>query len=98
MASALFSPLTLRSVTFPNRIMVSPMGQGSAREGCASSWHLMHLGSLAISGAGAVTIEATAVHPNGRNTPVDLGLWDDSQAEALVPVLEFCRDQCLVPV
>ncbi len=91
MKSALFSPFTLRSVTFPNRIAVSPMGQCSAIDGCATDWHMMHLGSMAISGAGAVCVEATAVTPNGRNTPVDLGLWNDRQAEALAPVIRFCR-------
>ena len=91
MASKLFSPLTVRSVTFPNRIMVSPMGQCSAVDGCATDWHLMHLGTLAISGAGAIGVEATAVSPEGRNTPVDLGLWNDEQAEALQPALRFCR-------
>lgn len=95
MKTVLFSPFTLRSVTFPNRIMVSPMGQCSAVDGCATNWHLMHLGSLAVSGAGALTIEATAVTPNGRNTPFDLGLWNDAQAEALRPALEFCREHSI---
>ena len=71
--------------------MVSPMGQCSAINGCATDWHLMHLGNLAISGAGALTIEATAVHPNGLNTPVDLGLWNDTQRDALLPAVRFCR-------
>ncbi len=91
MASQLFSPFKLRSVTFPNRIMVSPMGQCSAEDGCATDWHMVHLGTLALSGAGAVGIEATAVHPNGRNTAVDLGLWNDAQAEALRAPIAFCR-------
>ena len=89
--SALFSPFTLRSVTFPNRIMVSPMGQCSAVDGCATDWHFMHLGSLAVSGAGAIGVEATAVTANGRNTPYDLGLWNEAQVEALKPALAFCR-------
>ena len=72
--------------------MVSPMGQCSAVDGCATDWHLMHLGTLAISGAGAIGVEATAVSPEGRNTPVDLGLWNDRQAEALQPALRFCRE------
>lgn len=91
MPSLLFSPFTLRSVTFTNRIMVSPMGQCSAVEGCATDWHMVHLGSLAISGPGAVCIEATAIHPNGRGTPADLGLWNEDQAEALKGPLRFCR-------
>jgi 2,4-dienoyl-CoA reductase-like NADH-dependent reductase (Old Yellow Enzyme family) len=89
---SLFTPFTLRSVTFANRIMVSPMGQCSAIDGCATDWHLVHLGTLAISGAGAIGVEATAVSPEGRNTPVDLGLWNDRQAEALRPALKFCRE------
>ncbi|MBI4192740.1 MAG: NADH:flavin oxidoreductase/NADH oxidase [Betaproteobacteria bacterium] len=91
MGSRLFSPFTLRALTFQNRIMVSPMGQCSAEDGCATHWHLMHLGNLAISGAGAVVVEATAINPSGRNTPVDLGLWNDQQAEALEMPLAFCR-------
>lgn len=87
----LFQPLTIKQVTFPNRIMVSPMGQCSAVDGCATDWHLMHLGTMAISGAGAVCIEAAAISPEGRNTPVDLGLWGDRQAEALKPAIAFCR-------
>ena len=92
MKTHLFSPFKLRSVTFPNRIMVSPMGQCSAIDGCATDWHLMHLGSLAVSGAGALTVEATAVSPNGRNTPVDLGLWSDRHVAALAPAIRFCRE------
>lgn len=91
MTSALFSPFKLRSITFPNRIMVSPMGQCSAENGQATDWHMVHLGSLAISGPGAVCIEATAVHPNGRGTAVDLGLWNEDQVEALKAPLAFCR-------
>lgn len=91
MKSSLFSPCALRSVTYANRIVVSPMGQCSAVDGCATDWHMMHLGSMAVSGAGAVCIEATAVTPNGRNTAVDLGLWNDRQADALAPVIAFCR-------
>ena len=91
MSSKLFSPITLRSVTFPNRIMVSPMGQCSAENGHATDWHMVHLGTLALSGAGGLCIEATAVHPNGRNTPVDLGIWEDTHVAALAPVLKFCR-------
>jgi 2,4-dienoyl-CoA reductase-like NADH-dependent reductase (Old Yellow Enzyme family) len=88
----LFQPLTMRSITFSNRIMVSPMGQCSAIDGCATNWHMMHLGNMAISGAGALCIEATAVNPSGRNSPVDLGIWGDKQAEAIRPAIEFCRE------
>ncbi|PZR50137.1 NADH:flavin oxidoreductase/NADH oxidase [Paraburkholderia fungorum] len=89
--SALFSPLTLRSVTLPNRIVVSPMCQYSAERGEATAWHMIHLGSMALSGAGMLCIEATAVEPDGRITPGDLGLWDDATEAALVPVLAAIR-------
>jgi 2,4-dienoyl-CoA reductase-like NADH-dependent reductase (Old Yellow Enzyme family) len=96
--SALFSPLTLRSVTLPNRIVVSPMCQYSAERGEASAWHMIHLGSMALSGAGMLCIEATAVEPDGRITPGDLGLWDDVTEAALVPVLAAIRKHSAVPV
>lgn len=87
----LFSPLRLRGLMLPNRIVVSPMGQYSASDGCATDWHMMHLGHLAVSGAGLLIIEAAAVHPHGRCSPLDLGIWSDRQAAALEPVLAFCR-------
>lgn len=89
--SALFTPFALRGVTLANRIVVSPMCQYSADEGRATAWHLMHLGNLALSGAGAVCIEATAVEPIGRITPGCLGLWDDATEAALVPVVQAVR-------
>ena len=92
MSSRLFAPFTLRGVALPNRIVVSPMGQYSADEnGCAGQWHLMHLGHLSVSGAGLLITEATAVHPHGRISRHDLGLWSDRHAEALAPVMAFCR-------
>jgi 2,4-dienoyl-CoA reductase-like NADH-dependent reductase (Old Yellow Enzyme family) len=91
LGSKLFSPLTLRGLELPNRIVVSPMGQYSAKEGCVSEWHLMHLGSLSVSGAGLLIIEASAVHPRGRLSPNDLGLWSDENAAALEPAIRFCR-------
>jgi 2,4-dienoyl-CoA reductase-like NADH-dependent reductase (Old Yellow Enzyme family) len=87
----LFEPLTLRGLTLPNRIMVSPMCQYSAVDGSATDWHYAHLGSLALSGAGLVCIEATAVTPEGRITPGDLGLWSDDNEEALGRVLQMMR-------
>ncbi|MEA2911017.1 MAG: hypothetical protein QOJ15_3098 [Bradyrhizobium sp.] len=87
----LFSPFKLRDLVLPNRIVVSPMGQYSASDGCATDWHMMHLGSLSVSGAGLLIVEAAAVHPNGRCSPVDLGIWSDRQAAALEPVVAFCR-------
>jgi 2,4-dienoyl-CoA reductase-like NADH-dependent reductase (Old Yellow Enzyme family) len=96
--SALFSPLTLRSVTLANRIVVSPMCQYSAERGEASAWHMIHLGSMALSGAGMLCIEATSVEPDGRITPGDLGLWDDATEAALVPVLAAIRKYSSIPV
>jgi 2,4-dienoyl-CoA reductase-like NADH-dependent reductase (Old Yellow Enzyme family) len=89
----LFDPLTLRGVTFRNRIGASPMCQYSAVDGVASDWHLVHLGGLAQGGAGLVMAEATAVEPIGRISPADLGLWDDGQVEPLARVARFVRGQ-----
>ncbi|KAF1027469.1 MAG: NADPH dehydrogenase [Burkholderia plantarii] len=89
--SALFSPFTLRGLTLPNRIVVSPMCQYSAERGEATAWHMIHLGQLALSGAGMLCIEATAVEPDGRITPGDLGLWDDATEPALEPVIAAIR-------
>jgi len=87
----LFSPLTLREVTFPNRITLAPMCQYSATDGFANNWHLVHLGAMANGGYGAIMTEATAVLPEGRITHGDLGLWSDAHAEALKPVIDFIR-------
>src|SRR5476649_2324418 len=89
--SALFSPFTLRGVTLPNRIVVSPMCQYSAERGEATAWHMIHLGHLALSGAGMLCLEATSVEPDGRITPGDLGLWDDVTEAALKPVIDAIR-------
>jgi 2,4-dienoyl-CoA reductase-like NADH-dependent reductase (Old Yellow Enzyme family) len=91
MATTLFSQYKMRDLVLPNRIVVSPMGQYSAENGNATDWHLMHLGHLAVSGAGLVITEATAVDPNGRISKHDLGLWSDENAAALEPVVAFCR-------
>lgn len=96
--SALFSPYTLRSVKLPNRIVISPMCQYSAERGEATAWHMIHLGSLALSGAGMLCLEATAVEPEGRITPGDLGLWDDVTEAALKPVLAAIRQHSSVAV
>jgi NADPH2 dehydrogenase len=89
--SALFSPLLLGRLALANRIMVSPMCQYSAEDGAAQPWHTIHLGNLALSGAGSLCIEATAVEASGRITPGDLGLWDDAAEAALVPVMAAIR-------
>ncbi|MFT4082541.1 MAG: NADH:flavin oxidoreductase/NADH oxidase [Nocardioides sp.] len=89
----LFEPLPVRDVTLPNRVGVSPMCMYSATDGRASDYHLVHLGRFALGGAGLVIAEATAVAPEGRISHGDLGLWDDSQTEALRPVVEFLHRQ-----
>jgi 2,4-dienoyl-CoA reductase-like NADH-dependent reductase (Old Yellow Enzyme family) len=89
--SALFSPFTLRGVTLANRIVVSPMCQYSAERGEATAWHMIHLGNLALSGAGMLCLEATSVEPDGRITHGDLGLWDDATEAALKPVIDAIR-------
>jgi 2,4-dienoyl-CoA reductase-like NADH-dependent reductase (Old Yellow Enzyme family) len=91
--SHLFSPLTLRSVTFRNRAWVSPMCQYSAKEGLPGDWHLVHLGSRAVGGAGLVLSEATAVSPEGRISPADTGLWNDAQTAAWARIATFIREQ-----
>ncbi len=91
--SALFSSLRLRSQTFRNRIFVSPMCQYSSIDGFPTAWHLVHLGSRAVGGAGLVMMEATAVSPEGRISPGDQGLWSDDHAEALKPIVHFIKSQ-----
>lgn len=91
--SRLFEPLRLRDVTFRNRIFLSPMCQYSAQDGLAGEWHRVHYGARAAGGVGLVMVEATAVAPEGRISPGDLGLWTDAQAEALQPVAAFARSQ-----
>jgi 2,4-dienoyl-CoA reductase-like NADH-dependent reductase (Old Yellow Enzyme family) len=91
--NTLFSPLTLRSITFRNRIFVSPMCQYSSRDGLPTDWHLVHLGSRAVGGAGLVMVEATAVSPEGRISPNDSGIWSDTHAEAFAPIARFIREQ-----
>jgi len=89
--SALFTPLKLRELNLRNRIVISPMCQYSAENGAATAWHMIHLGHLALSGAAMMCIEATAVEPDGRITPGDLGLYDDATEKALEPVLAAIR-------
>lgn len=92
--SLLFQPLTLRQLTLPNRIVVSPMCQYSAAEdGLATDWHLVHLGSRAVGGAGLVIFEATAVLPEGRISPHDLGIWSDAHIEPLRRITAFVESQ-----
>lgn len=92
--STLFSPLKLRGLTFRNRIFVSPMCQYSAAEdGLPNDWHLVHLGSRAVGGAALVIAEATAVHPDGRITPFDTGIWSDAHADAFGRITTFVKQQ-----
>jgi len=97
MVDHLFSPLTLRDTEIPNRVFVSPMCQYSATEGVPTDWHLVHLGSRAVGGAGLVMAEATAVSPEGRITPHDVGIWSDEQADEWAGIAEFVREQGSVP-
>ncbi len=91
--SVLFSPLTLRGATFRNRVFVSPMCQYSSPDGGVTDWHLVHLGSRAVGGAGLVLTEATAVSPEGRISPGDAGIWSDGLAERFAPIVAFIRKQ-----
>ncbi len=93
----LFSPLRLRGVELRNRIVVSPMCQYSSDDGFANDWHLVHLGSRAVGGAGLIFTEAAAVLPEGRISPQDLGIWKDAQIEMLARIFAFVRQQGAVP-
>jgi len=93
MNSILFSPLKIRGITLRNRVAVSPMCMYSAEEGVANSWHLVHLGSRAVGGAGLIMVEATGVSPEGRISPGCLGLWSEQQTESLKPIVAFMREQ-----
>lgn len=85
----LFTPLKIRGLELKNRIVVSPMCQYSAKDGLANDWHLVHLGSRAVGGASVVFVEATAVLPEGRISPFDLGLWHDEQISPLNRIANF---------
>lgn len=87
----LFEPITIKDITFKNRIGVSPMCQYSSNDGVANHWHLVHLGSRAVGGAGLIIAEATAISPQGRITPNCAGLWNDAQIDALRPITDFIK-------
>jgi 2,4-dienoyl-CoA reductase-like NADH-dependent reductase (Old Yellow Enzyme family) len=95
--SQLFSSLSLRDLEFKNRIFVSPMCQYSSRNGFPNEWHLVHLGSRAVGGAGLVMVEATGVSPEGRISPSDTGIWSDDHARAFQPIASFIKSQGAVP-
>jgi 2,4-dienoyl-CoA reductase-like NADH-dependent reductase (Old Yellow Enzyme family) len=94
---SLFTPLPQRSITLPNRIVVSPMCQYSSDDGHASDWHLVHLGSRAVGGAGTVMTEAAAVSPEGRITPGDLGIYSDDHIPFLSRITAFLKEHGSVP-
>jgi 2,4-dienoyl-CoA reductase-like NADH-dependent reductase (Old Yellow Enzyme family) len=93
----LFDPLKIRSIDFKNRIAISPMCQYSSVDGFANDWHLVHLGSRASGGAALVMQEATAVSPNGRISPDDMGLWKDEHITPLKKITDFIKNQHSVP-
>lgn len=93
----LLTPFEVRSITLRNRIAMSPMCQYCAVDGLANDWHLVHLGSRAVGGAGLIMVEATAVSPEGRITPADLGIWDDKHIEPLARICRFIEAQGAVP-
>jgi 2,4-dienoyl-CoA reductase-like NADH-dependent reductase (Old Yellow Enzyme family) len=95
--SKLFSPLIIKDVTFRNRLAISPMCQYSSNDGFANNWHLVHLGSRAVGGAGLIIQEATAVSPEGRISPGDMGLYKDDHIEKLQAITAFIHQQGAVP-
>ncbi|HEY9734993.1 MAG TPA: NADH:flavin oxidoreductase/NADH oxidase [Trichocoleus sp.] len=95
--TSLFQPLSMRSVTFRNRIGMSPMCQYSSRDGFAHEWHLVHLVSRAVGGVGLVFTEAAAVEPEGRITPADLGIWSDDHIEMLSKITALVKGAGAVP-
>lgn len=97
-SAALFKPIKIRGLNLLNRIVIAPMCQYSAEEGCMNEWHLIHLGKLALSGAALLTIEATAVLPEGRITYADLGLWNERSYAAMGLILESIRRWTDMPI
>jgi 2,4-dienoyl-CoA reductase-like NADH-dependent reductase (Old Yellow Enzyme family) len=96
-AVPLFEPLTIRRIEFRNRIFVSPMCEYSSQDGLPNDWHMVHLGSRAVGGAGLVLTEATAVSAAGRISPADAGLWSGAHVDAWRPIARFIRGQGAVP-
>ena len=95
---ALFRPIRIRNLNLPNRIVIAPMCQYSAEDGCMNDWHLIHLGQLSLSGAALLTIEATAVLPEGRITYADVGLWNDETEAAIARTLKSIRRWSNMPI
>lgn len=97
MSSTLFTSLQIKDITFKNRIAIAPMCQYSALDGFANDWHLVHLGSRAIGGVGLIIQEASAVSPEGRISPEDLGIWKDEHIEKLQQINQFISSQNVIP-
>ena len=95
--TALFTPFRVGTLELTNRIVVAPMCQYSAVDGCMTDWHIIHLGHLALSGAGLLTIEATAILPEARITYADVGLWNDATEAAIGRTLESIRRWSDIP-
>lgn len=95
--SKLFSPIRLRELNIKNRIFMAPMCQYSAHDGMPNEWHRTHYGARATGGVSLVMVEATAVCPEGRITPNDLGLWSAQQAESFRPITAFIKEQGATP-
>jgi 2,4-dienoyl-CoA reductase-like NADH-dependent reductase (Old Yellow Enzyme family) len=93
----LFTPITIRGVTFRNRVAMSPMCMYSATDGYANDFHLVHLGSRAVGGVGLVVVEATSITADGRITPKDVGLWTDEHTEPLARIARFLEAEGAVP-
>ncbi|CAG1990327.1 unnamed protein product [Fusarium graminearum] len=92
-STKVFTPITIRGVTFPNRLFLAPLCQYSAKDGYATDWHLTHLGGIIQRGPGLSMVEATAVQNHGRITPQDVGLWEDGQIEPLKRITTFAHSQ-----
>src|SRR5258707_11148242 len=96
--SALFTPVRVGVLELANRVVIAPMCQYSAEDGCMTDWHLIHLGQLALAGAALLTIEATAVVPEGRISWADVGLWNDETEAAMGRTLEGIRQWSDMPI
>lgn len=97
MTASLYEPYTIRGLTLRNRVAMSPMCQYSSQDGLASDWHLVHLGARASGGVGLVIVEATAVVPEGRISPGDMGLWDERHVEPLARIVRYVESQGAAP-
>src|SRR6201981_2163792 len=95
---ALFTPLRVGTLNLANRVVIAPMCQYSAVDGCMTDWHLIHLGSLALAGAGLLTVEATAVVPEGRISYADVGLWNDATERAMARIVASVRRWSDIPI